>query len=129
MVITSLLLLVTPRHQKWSSAVASMTCSTEQPPVLALCTHFTLHHRLVDDSFTCNPQRKTAAFGDVLPFLHSLDPTNTVIAGNLECASETTLMPALSCHMSHANKHILVLRCSAAVLSTAGAFKQRQTLG
>jgi poly-gamma-glutamate synthesis protein (capsule biosynthesis protein) len=42
--------------------------------------------RLVDDSFTCDASRKTAAFGNVLPYLHSLDPASTIIAGNLECA-------------------------------------------
>jgi hypothetical protein len=44
--------------------------------------------RLVDDSFTCDALRKTAAFGNVLPFLQGMDPATTIIAGNLECASE-----------------------------------------
>lgn len=44
--------------------------------------------RYVDDAFTASAERKTAAFGDVLPFLRALDPATTVIAGNLECASK-----------------------------------------
>lgn len=43
-------------------------------------------NRYVNDGFTCATSQKTAAFGDVLPFLHSMDPCSTVIAGNLECA-------------------------------------------
>jgi len=64
--------------------------------VLTLCTQCiatnNTHHgpaacnRYVNDGFTCEASQKTAAFGDVLPFLHSMDPHSTVIAGNLECA-------------------------------------------
>lgn len=52
-----------------------------------LCAQCSFERRLVDDSLTCDALRKTAAFGDVLPFIHSLDPNTTIVAGNLECAS------------------------------------------
>uniref|UniRef100_A0A383VAM1 Capsule synthesis protein CapA domain-containing protein n=1 Tax=Tetradesmus obliquus TaxID=3088 RepID=A0A383VAM1_TETOB len=41
--------------------------------------------RYVDDEFEL-PQRKIAAFGDVLPLIHQYDPAHTIVAGNLECA-------------------------------------------
>jgi hypothetical protein len=59
--------------------------------------------RLVDDSFTCDASRKTAAFGNVLPYLHDLDPANTIIAGNLECASALTLPYCHDSQRAYAN--------------------------
>jgi hypothetical protein len=53
-----------------------------------------LWHRYVNDAFTCDATRKTATFGNVLPYLQSLDPAHTIIAGNLECAGGQGLMHA-----------------------------------
>lgn len=41
--------------------------------------------RYVDDQFEF-AQRKTGAFGDVLPVLKRLDPKCSIVVGNLECA-------------------------------------------
>ncbi|WIA16698.1 hypothetical protein OEZ85_013355 [Tetradesmus obliquus] len=62
--------------------------------------------RYVDDEFEL-PQRKIAAFGDVLPLIHQYDPAHTIVAGNLECAVTRHAVATLKAfnfklHPSHA---------------------------
>lgn len=53
--------------------------------------------RYVDDTFTFDPARKEAIWGDVMRWIKSKDPETTVLAGNLECASE---LPRGTCSMA-----------------------------
>ncbi|KAF6254501.1 hypothetical protein COO60DRAFT_314397 [Scenedesmus sp. NREL 46B-D3] len=48
--------------------------------------------RYVDDEFEL-PQRKIAAFGDVLPLIRQHNPGHTIVAGNLECAVTSHPVP------------------------------------
>lgn len=80
--------------------------------------------RYVDDQFEV-AERKRGAFGDVLPVLTQLDPSCSIVAGNLECAGRADLKHSLCIGCRSSAAPASGCNCSLLLCPTAVALKSK----